>query len=267
MPELTLQELEATAAAYEERLVPALFRHWTEPVVLAAEIRSGQRVLDVACGTGALARRVAAAVGPNGSVVGLDLNPGMLAVAGRTAPGIDWQEGSAEALPFDDETFDAVVSQFGLMLFADPVAALKEMRRVLSPGGRLALAVFDGPNRNPAYAAIASVYEQRVGKAVADALRFPFSLGDMEKLLSLFTAAGIESAQTSSGERTAQFPSMRDMVLADVKGWFPLAGFELDDETIEAVVGDAENALAPFFATDGTVSFQTAAHIVTAAKC
>lgn len=266
MPDLSLNELETTAAAYEERLVPALFQHWTEPMVEAARISAGQRVLDVACGSGVLARAVAARVGPGGSAVGLDMNPGMLAVAARIAPTIEWHRGRAEALPFDDRSFDAVVSQFGLTFFPEREAALREMHRVLLPGGSLTVAVFEGLEQNLAYAAMASVLERRVGAEIADALRFPFALGDEAELLGLFRAAGMASVAAASVTRTAHFRSVRDMVLADVEGWFPLAGFTLDEDAIGTLVEAAAKALATVVASDGAVCFPVHARIATARK-
>ncbi|MDJ0949727.1 MAG: class I SAM-dependent methyltransferase [Alphaproteobacteria bacterium] len=266
MPELSLEELKTTAAAYEERLVPALFQQWTEPMADAAHIRAGQRVLDVACGTGVLARAVADRVGPGGSVTGLDVNPGMLAVAAHAAPGIEWRQGVAEELPFEDRTFDAVVSQFGLMFFPDREAALREMVRVLKPGGRLAVAVFDGLDRIPAYALMVDVLERVVGQEAANALRSPFVLGDTEALSSLFAAAGIPSAAIATTEGTERFPSVRDMVLGDVKGWFPLAGIRLDEDMIAALVAQAEAALMQFVTAGGAVEFPVRVHIVTAQR-
>src|SRR5262245_46482610 len=107
----------SAAEMFEEFFVPALSQAWARRVADAARIQSGQRVLDVACGTGALTREVAARVGSDGSVVGLDPNEGMLAVARRKAPALEWRQGPAEALPFASATFDTVVSQFGLMFF------------------------------------------------------------------------------------------------------------------------------------------------------
>src|SRR5215831_16582765 len=133
------ETLLAAATAYDEFFVPALFQQWAPFVAAAAQLLPGQRVLDVACGTGVLSREVAARVGARGSVVGLDPNPGMLAVASQRNPGITWQEGTAEALPYPDASFDAVVSQFGLMLFGDRLRGLGEMLRVLRPGGHLAV--------------------------------------------------------------------------------------------------------------------------------
>lgn len=130
----------SAAEVYEEVFVPILMQ-WAGRVADAARVQPGQRVLDVACGTGVLARAVAERVGPQGAVVGLDLNEGMLAVAGRKAPHVEWRQGRAEDLPFESQSFDRVVSQFGLMFFADR-RAVQEMVRVLRPGGHLAVAVW-----------------------------------------------------------------------------------------------------------------------------
>jgi ubiquinone/menaquinone biosynthesis C-methylase UbiE len=266
MSELSTQELEEVAKVYEKLLAPALFEIWIDQLVDAAAIMPGQKVLDVACGTGVLARAVDARVGRHGSVSGLDINPGMLAAANRIAPGIDWREGSAEDLPYADGSFDAVVSQFGLMLFSAPVIALREMWRVLKPEGHLAVAVFDSIDNLPAYAAMADVYERLVGKSVADALRFPFSMGDTDQLASLSAAAGMSNAQISTVEETARFSGARNMVLSDVKGWFPFAGFHLDEQMIDSVVREAEKTLEPFQTAGGAVEFRVSAHVISTIK-
>src|SRR5215203_8468 len=115
----TGQVTRSAADVYEEFFVPALFQDWTARVADAARLASGQRVLDVASGTGALTCEAAQRLGLGGSVTGLDRNEGMLAVARRKAPNIEWRQGLAESLPFANATFDAVVSQFGLMFFKD----------------------------------------------------------------------------------------------------------------------------------------------------
>jgi len=114
-PELPAQIVASTA--YEEFFVPALFGQWAPRVVDADSVEAGQQALDVACGTGVLAWEAATRVAPTGAVAGLDPSPGMLAVAARVAPGIEWRP--AESLHYPDQSFDAVVSQFGLMFFAD----------------------------------------------------------------------------------------------------------------------------------------------------
>lgn len=119
MSESTLQAQTAAANAYEALFVPALFGQWAPIVVDAAYIQPDQRVLDVACGTGILAREAASRMGSTGHVAGIDPSPGMVAVARHLTPTIEWHEGVAESLPFPDQSFDAVVSQFGLMFFTD----------------------------------------------------------------------------------------------------------------------------------------------------
>lgn len=266
MDEPDVQELEKVAEAYEKLLAPALFAEWTQRLADAADIREGQRVLDVACGTGILARVMAERVGSDGSVSGVDANPGMLVVANRIAPEIEWREGDAEALPYESDSFDAVVCQFGLMLFSSPKTALQEMKRVLRPGGHLAAAVFGPLDDLPAYAAIADVYDRLVDKSVGDALRTPFSMGDTDVLASVFAGAGISSRKMTTEVGTACFSSVRSMVLSDVKGWFPFAGIHLGEDKLEAVTEEAEIALKTFQTSGGAVEFQVPVHIVTATK-
>ncbi len=123
------------AETFERCIVPTMSAQWAPRVSEAAGISEGDRVLDVGCGTGVLARTVADQLGPGGRVSGVDISEEMLAVARQIRPDIDWHRGDAGSLPFGDGEFDAVVSQFTLMFVPDPVTALKEMRRVLTPGG------------------------------------------------------------------------------------------------------------------------------------
>lgn len=260
----TGQVSRSAAEVYEAFFLPALFEQWADRVADGAGIQPGQRVLDVACGTGVLARAVAARVGPTGAVVGVDLNDGMLAVARRKAPAIAWQQGRAEALPLEDDRFDAVVSQFGLMFFADRRAALREMLRALRPGGRLAVAVWAGLDRIPGYAAMAALLQRLFGDDVADALRAPFALGDPHLLHALFGEAGIPQVQVATSDGTARFPSIEAWVYTDIKGW-TLADV-LDDAQVALLLREAERDLRRFVAADGTVEFSAPAHIVTATK-
>src|SRR5687767_9228938 len=131
MSATNLQAQIDAANAYEALFVPALFAQFASQVADAARILPDQRVLDVACGTGVLAREVASRMGSSGSVAGIDPSPGMIAVAKKLEPAVEWREGVAEALPFPDQSFDTVVSQFGLMFFTDRRQALREMLRVL----------------------------------------------------------------------------------------------------------------------------------------
>jgi SAM-dependent methyltransferase len=252
------------AEVYEEFFTPALFQQWSNPVADAANVQSGQHVLDVACGTGILARTVVERVGPAGSVVGLDVNEGMLAVAKRKAPQIEWRRGIAEDLPFDSNSFDALVSQFGLMFFEDKPVAIAEMARVLRPGGRLAVAVWDSLQNSPGYAALVALLQRLFGQEAAAGLRAPFSLGDLKELRTLFDQGGLPNVTIETYPGTACFPSVQSWVYTDVKGWV-LADM-LDDAQFELLLREAEQALSPFVTAQGTVSFSAPAHIVTFAK-
>jgi SAM-dependent methyltransferase len=254
------------ASAYEQSFVPALFQQWAPRIAVAARLQPGQRVLDVGCGTGVLAREAASRVGPAGLVAGVDSNRGMVTVASRLEPRVQWRLGTAETLPFPDASFDAVLSQFGLMFFSDRARALHEMLRVLVPGGQLAVAVWDSVVNIPAYDAEVALLQRMAGQSAADALRAPFILGDPKELTSLFVNAGVENVAVRTEHGTAQFPSVRAMVEADLRGWLPVLGIVLSEEQIGPILEKAPSMLRAFVTAAGTVQFDTRAHIVTGTK-
>lgn len=254
------------ARAYEALMVPALFGQWAPQVADAAQIRPGQRILDLACGTGILAREAASRTGPNGFVAGLDPSPGMLEVARQLAPAVEWRQGVAESLPFPDQSFDAVVSQFGLMFFSDRRAALHQAFRVLAPEGGLAVAVWDALDNIPAYTAEVALLERLAGRQAADALRAPFVLGERQALVGLFAEAGFASVEATTVRGLARFPSVRVMVEADLRGWLPVMGVALPEAQIARILVEAEQVLAPYVASDGTAVFDISAHIITGKK-
>jgi ubiquinone/menaquinone biosynthesis C-methylase UbiE len=258
-----LQEQVDAASAYETLMVPALFGTWASRVADAAQLSEGNRVLDVACGTGVLSREAVVRTGSSGFVAGLDPGPGMLEVARRLAPAVEWRQGTAESLPFTDQSFDAVVSQFGLMFFEDRRQALREALRVLTPEGRLAVAVWDRLDEIPAYAAEVEVLERLAGRRAADAVRAPFSLGDRDDLAALFRDAGVASVEVSTFQDTARFPSVRVMVEADLRGWLPIVGIVLRGDEIARILEEAEQILEPYVTAEGVVEFRSSAHIVT----
>ena len=253
------------ADVYDEQFVPALFRPWGPVLCEAARVGAGQRVLDVACGTGALTVAVAERVGRGGTALGLDANPQMLAVARRKHADIEWHDGRAEALPFADASFDAVVSQFGLMFFDGRVAALREMLRVLRPGGRMAVAVCDALERSPGYAALAALLERLFGKAVADAFRSPFVLGDEGTLLSLCTAAGIRDATVVRREGAVRFDSIDALVSTERACAWTLGGL-LDDAQFARLRLEAQSVFRPYVDAGGRVEFAMPALLICAHK-
>jgi SAM-dependent methyltransferase len=258
------QVIHSAAEVYDEFFLPALFQEWTDQVVEAAQIGPGQTVLDVACGTGVLAQTAAERVGLSGSVVGLDINEGMLAVAQRKSPDIEWRHGQAESMPFPNHCFDAVISQFGLMFFEDRRAAVWEMVRVLRPGGRLSVAVWDSLDNTPGYASVTSLLQRLFGDEAADALRAPYVLGDIQVLRSLFSGVGLSDVSIETHQGTARFLSLDSWMYTDVKGW-TLADV-LDDDQFDLLREEAEQELQPFVGQDGTITFSAPAHIVTAYK-
>jgi trans-aconitate methyltransferase len=253
------------AEVYEAEFVPALFRPFSNAVADAAGVGPGQRVLDVACGTGALARTVAERVGTAGRVLGLDANPEMLAVARRLDRSIEWIDGRAEALPLPDASVDAAVSQFGLMFFDDRVAALREMARVLKPGGRLAVAVCDAVERSPGYGALATLLHDLFGARVADAFRAPFAIGDASLLAGLAQQAGLAQAQVLQRSAPVRFASVDALVSAERACIWTLGGL-LDDAQFARLLHEARRVLAPFVQADGRVAFEMPALLIVARK-
>ena len=254
------------ADVYEQLFVPAEFQEWAPRLIEAARVQPGQRVADVACGTGVLAREAARVVGPSGYVAGVDLDSGMLSVAARVAPAIDWRQASAESLPFADGSFDAVVSQFGLMFFPDRRAALLEMMRVLAPGGRMAVAVWDTLANTPAYARLVDLLGRFAGDKAADALLEPFALGNRSELQALFGDVGARDLEVRTHVGSASFPSVRAMVEAEVRGWLPTIGIDVTAPQLDRIVAEAASVLGEFVQVDGGVRFASPAHIVTAAR-
>src|SRR5262245_41222616 len=173
------------AEAYEQRFVPALFAQLAPWLVDQVGMRAGQSVLDVACGTGILARTVADRVAPGG-VTGVDRNEAMLTIAGRLRPDIDWRHGDVAALPFEDDTFDVVLCQSGLMFFPDANAALAEMARVAASGGTVGVQVFARLDAQPAYGPWIGMVSEHAGPEALNLLGTYWVHGDLDVLSDRF---------------------------------------------------------------------------------
>ena len=259
MSEPTGWRLDDAAAEYfEGHFVPAIFATWAPILVDAGRVAQGQRVLDVACGTGIVARVAADRLAGVGEVTGLDLNASMLKVARRLQPDVDWHEGDATDMPFPDASFDAVLCQAGLMFFPDPVTALREMRRVLRSGGQLAVQVW---GRSEGYDSTAELLEETSGKEIADIFRAPFSMAQPSLLTELLAKAGFDSPQSKTYEKPARFPSIEDFLRTEIDGWV-LKGLV----DVDALTPGARERLKTYVDADGAVAIPMAGHVVTCLK-
>jgi ubiquinone/menaquinone biosynthesis C-methylase UbiE len=201
------------SAGYERVMVPAVFASWAKDLVETATPTPGLRVLDVACGTGIVARLAAAQVGSTGRVVALDANEPMLVVA-RAQPApigaqIEWRQGDATKLPFADEEFERVLCQHGLQYFPERAAALREMRRVLAPDGQLAASVF---SRSIGYEIFERTAAGFVGEQAAAIMREPFALADLDELTRHIKGAELSIVRIHSKTLPAHFAAAGDFI-------------------------------------------------------
>ncbi len=236
------------AEIYEKQFVPALFAQWVDPILDAADIRPGQHVLDVACGTGIVARHAADRMGAAGQVTGLDLNPAMLAVAARISPGITWRQGDVGALPFEKDSFDVVTCQAAAMFFPDVPGALQEMGRVTRPGGVVAVQVFDLREQQPAYGPWIAMVARHAGPEALRMLGTYWVHGDRDVMREWCAGAGLRVTAIHDHERPAYFPSVEAMVLTEVNST-PLRD-RLAPAELDAIVADSYEVFAPFRTTD-----------------
>jgi ubiquinone/menaquinone biosynthesis C-methylase UbiE len=256
---------------YERYLVPAIFGPWAPIVIAQAGLQAGESVLDVACGTGVVARLAVQHVGASGHVTGLDINPGMLAIARSLTPAqgatVEWREGDAMTLPFSDETFNVAFSQLGLQYFADRLQALREIQRVIIPEGRLVVLVWRAIAHSPGFAALAEALDQHVSPAAGAVMRAPFVFGDCpEELRTLLTDAGFREVMVRSDVRMVRFASPEALVQYQVAG-SPLAGHvvQADDAAREALIRDVTAAMKDYLNDDG-VAFPIEGHIAVGKK-
>ena len=255
------------AEVYERQLVPAMFAPWAPKLVDLAEVEPGQRVLDLACGTGVVTRLAAERAGNAGRVVGLDVNGAMLTVARSLAPvggrSIEWLEASALDIPLPNAGFDAVLCQQGLQQFPDRPAALREVRRVLIGGGRFAFSVWSRIEGSPGMAALVQALERHVGIEAANNRRAPFALGDAEDLHNLVSGAGFHDVQLSTLVETARFPSPEALVEYQLAAT-PLSILgALTDASRRAVAQDVHAALGAYLEA-GALSVPMEAHVAIA---
>jgi ubiquinone/menaquinone biosynthesis C-methylase UbiE len=250
------------AEVYESAFVPAFFAQWAPHLVDVAGVTAGQAVLDVACGTGIVARAAAERVGASGRVVGVDLNEAMLAVAQRIRPDLEWRRGDVAALPFADGSFDVVLCSFALMFFPDPVQALREMGRVATPHGTVAVLVPGTVESCPGWPEFIEVAARHAGPQAVPLLTTYFALGDLEQLMGLFNGASLEVTAHRTHLGTYRSDSVDTAVANEVHGT-PL-GERISDEVYGRILRDAREVLRPFVTADGHLEMPFEGHLVAA---
>src|SRR5262244_1993552 len=244
--------------AYQRYIVPAFMATSQELVALAA-LQGGARVLDVACGTGVVARLAAQVVGAAGRVVGTDVNEAMLGMA-RTVPQqpdgpkIEWRQSDAAALPFPDAAFDVVFCQYGLEFFADQAAGLRQIARVLVPGGRLVLRVWRALERQPFYVALIEALERYVRPGAGAPIRAAFTLADMAELRALVAGAGLRQGHIRITINPFRYPSVAAYVQR-YRSATPIASdiAAMDDPARTALLQEVTTALRAYVDDDGLV--------------
>jgi SAM-dependent methyltransferase len=252
------------AEFYEAEFVPAFFAQWAVVLCAAAGVAPGHNVLDVACGTGIVARTAADIVGPTGSVTGLDLNEAMLTVARRVSPDLAWRQGDAGSLPFDDHSFDVVLSQMALMFLPDRDRAVREMARVTARGGTVGVLVPSQLERQAAFAPFIDIAARRAGPEAASLLGAYFVCGGLDRLTALFAGAGLTVTDARIVTGTYRAPSVDAAVANEVEST-PLRE-RITDGVYEQIREDARVALAVHTAADGSLSAPFDADLVIAER-
>lgn len=203
------------ALAYHEYLGPAMFVPMSEVTLAAAKPQPGERVLDVACGSGIVTARLPPLVGSTGTVVGLDSNPAMLAVARAEAPPegpqIQWRQGNGMAIDLPSASFDLLVCQQGLQFFPDKAAGAGEFRRVLAAGGRAVVACWQALPEQTFFATMVRSVARNLGVTEQQAA-VPFSFGDAIALRDLLANAGFLRVELHSYVIDARFPQPEKLI-------------------------------------------------------
>ncbi len=268
------QQSKNPAEMYEDYFVPAMFNPWATILLRHAAPQAGERVLDVACGTGIVARQVAPSVGLKGQVTALDMNQSMLAVA-RALPipsgaAIHWQEGNAMELPFPENTFDLVLCQHGLQFFPDRICAVREMRRVLKPQGRALAIVLQHLAKHSVFEALMKSVATHLALPIT-AVMTPFVISDPEELRNIFTAAGFKNVEIQHASTTVRFPDPKRFVsLAVISSAaaipaFTQLGIPERAALLESVSADVESIISQYH-DDEYVSFPMYANIAVATR-
>lgn len=251
------QKLPDFADVFERVLVPAIFERYARDLVdRARPIGPSDRILDLGCGTGIVARVLRERLGGGAHLTGIDINAGMLAKARSIAPDITWVEGNAMALPVPDRAFELVLAQQVIQFTPDHAAAVREIRRVLAPGGRVLAATWRPRKHQPLFDALGTIAEKHLGPDKDKRMSL-----DGDALRALFEAAGfidVKLEEVSLEERFApgSFP---------IQGNLGGAGYSnIPPETMATIVAESNAAISAFSAADGTITQRSVTNVLSA---
>jgi SAM-dependent methyltransferase len=197
-------------------------------------------------------------------VVGVDLNTAMHTVARRVRPDVDWRQGDVEALPFPDESFEVVLCQMALMFFPDRAKAIREMSRVTTHGGTVAVLVPADLADQPVYGPLVDVITRHAGADAGALLDTYFACGDLDQLIDLFDKAGLHTVTTRTMCGTVSSPSVEAAVATEMNST-PL-GQRVTPDVVQRIVAESELLLAPFITSDGALEAPFHSHIATATR-
>ncbi len=243
------------AERYETILVPTILGPFAKALVDFAEIRPGDVVLDVGCGTGAASRFAATCAGAAGRVVGVDINAGMLAAAkSRHAPEgsapLDWREADASKLPVDDASADVVLCAQTIQFLSERTPALREMHRAVKPTGRVVVSVWRALDENPYFEGLVRAVERHIGHDTANGLRAAFSLTDADAIQSLVAGAGFRDITVETLSLELDLPPLSVFVPSHIAATPMAKGYaDATDEARAAVVRDVIEAVGAFAPT------------------
>ena len=231
------------ADIFERILVPSIFERYARDLVdRARPIGPSDRILDLGCGTGIVARVLAERLGGAARISGLDLSPAMIARARAIAPEVDWHEGNAAQLPFGERAFDLVLSQQMLQFVPDRGAALSEIRRVLAPGGRLLATTWRARSEQPLFEALGVVAEKHLGKP--NDKRFGLDAEGLAGELRELGFVDVQCEAVSLVESYREFPVRPSTMAAN----FDLSAFEPVEleQRFAAIERESADVLARF---------------------
>lgn len=245
-----------SAELYERVLVSSILGPAAKNLVGKANLKEGEWVLDVGCGTGAAARFAVNIVGTSGRAVGVDVNQGMLEIAKRKGAeedvSIEWHQCSIYELPFEDDHFDVVVAAQVVQFLADIPNALKEIHRVLKPGGRFLTSVWSDLKENPYFEALVVSVRNNLGHEVSEGMNAAFRLTNRRHVLDAIRKAKFMGVKAWQEQFVLDLPDLEEFVPSHIQGTPMAQGFEAASDSLQKqIVEDVVETMKPY--QDGSI--------------